>query len=469
MKNHLAPILAAIGTLAAAGAGAVDDPPDYAVHEWGTFTSVQGSDGESLRWNPFETADLPGFVFDRHRPSGGLSQKQAAAFQMLDLKSSTAWLQRMETPVIYFHSREELTVDVEVEFPNGLLTEWFPQVTSFGPVAGAPLLLPDTSKSHLRWDDIKVLAGNLSQDKANLGCLPIEAGQSHYYPARQTSANLIESTRPLATEPRLQRDRFLFYRGVGSFVSPLRVSMPGNDQVEVRNLGEHPLGPLFVVRHEGNQLTVKSIHSLAAGDQLRVSLPFSTTPDEDQIASRFEQLEHEIRTSLTAAGLHADEAAAMLATWRTDWLHDQGVRVLYLLPRPWTDSVLPLRIHPAPTSLVRVMVGRADIFAPKLEEKVASLVREYDRGNEIAALNGLRELRMGRLLEPAITRAAVMVFQERFADLLPQTLDLGNAETPDPRDVWRGRINVLKQRVQAKGENQLSSREAPLSTLASRP
>ena len=46
----------------------------------------------------------------------------------------------METPVIYFYnhdkdtfSAKERQIDVEVKFPQGLVTEWFPQVSGFGP------------------------------------------------------------------------------------------------------------------------------------------------------------------------------------------------------------------------------------------------------------------------------------------------------------------------------------------------
>src|SRR3974390_2150029 len=37
-------------------------------HEWGTFTSVQGSDGTLLSWRPLETSGLPGFVYDWRHP-----------------------------------------------------------------------------------------------------------------------------------------------------------------------------------------------------------------------------------------------------------------------------------------------------------------------------------------------------------------------------------------------------------------
>ena len=33
----------------------------------------------------------------------------------------------METPVIYFYSDREQTVNVRVRFPHGLITEWYPQ------------------------------------------------------------------------------------------------------------------------------------------------------------------------------------------------------------------------------------------------------------------------------------------------------------------------------------------------------
>lgn len=77
---------------------------EYTAHEWVTFTSIQGSDGEPIRWNPFVTSDLPGFVFDRTRPThhDELLRSNGQEFKMLESKQSRDFLQRMETPVIYF-------------------------------------------------------------------------------------------------------------------------------------------------------------------------------------------------------------------------------------------------------------------------------------------------------------------------------------------------------------------------------
>src|SRR4051794_18489374 len=85
--------------------------PGLVVHEWGTFTSLQGSDGVPLKWNPLESSRLPGFVYDwnrsgfRRTPSGMLT---------LGLKQALVTLQRMETPVVYFYADQEQTVDLSV-------------------------------------------------------------------------------------------------------------------------------------------------------------------------------------------------------------------------------------------------------------------------------------------------------------------------------------------------------------------
>src|ERR1700730_3571547 len=59
------------------------------VHEWGTFTSIAGDDGNALLWLPIATkSDLPTFV--EHYPD-------------LNVKGGLRGTVRMETPVIYFY------------------------------------------------------------------------------------------------------------------------------------------------------------------------------------------------------------------------------------------------------------------------------------------------------------------------------------------------------------------------------
>jgi hypothetical protein len=66
----------AIATLLAASFGihaATDDP--FVVHEWGTFTTVQGADGEQISWMPPTSVDLPEFVY-RAEVSGNWSSNR---------------------------------------------------------------------------------------------------------------------------------------------------------------------------------------------------------------------------------------------------------------------------------------------------------------------------------------------------------------------------------------------------------
>ena len=97
----------------------------------------------------------------------------------------------------------------------------------------------------------------------------------------------------------------------------------------------------------------------------------------------------------------------MVKTWESSWLGERGLRVLYTLPREWTDRTLPLAITPAPRATSRVMVGRAEIITPAMEEallwKTEGYVaaKEADRPKLVAEA---RALGLGRFMEPALRR-----------------------------------------------------------------
>ena len=119
MKTSL--LLAVLTAVQLHFAAASSADGDYVAHEWGTFTSVQGADGIQLEWNPLTVLDLPKFVYDRNRPHSRVKAGQNA---LLPIKLGFVTRQRMETPVIYFYSDREQTVDVTVNFPQGIMTEW---------------------------------------------------------------------------------------------------------------------------------------------------------------------------------------------------------------------------------------------------------------------------------------------------------------------------------------------------------
>ncbi len=58
---------------------------------------------------------------------------------------------------------------------------------------------------------------------------------------------------------------------------------------------------------------------------------------------------------------------------------EEGARVLYILPDELTKELLPLRVEPTPTSILRVLVGRHDVLTPEREKKIDALVAEVNR------------------------------------------------------------------------------------------
>ena len=61
----------------------------------------------------------------------------------------------------------------------------------------------------------------------------------------------------------------------------------------------------------------------------------------------------------------------MLETWKASWF-EEGSRLIYIVPRSFVDSVLPLNIKPAPANTVRVFVGRLELITPATQQAVES-------------------------------------------------------------------------------------------------
>ena len=109
---------------------------------------------------------------------------------------------------------------------------------------------------------------------------------------------------------------------------------------------------------------------------------------------------------LVKQGLYEKEAQAMVNTWQDQWYVEEGTRVLYLLPRPWTDRTLQLQVTPQPDSVVRVMVGRAELITPTVQQELRDQILTFKTGDEKAkaqAVDGVRALRLGRFLAAAMT------------------------------------------------------------------
>ena len=343
----------------------------FVAHEWGTFTSVQGADGIQIEWNPFVPAELPKFVYGQpHRRAGtGI------------LKGDITARQRMETPVIYFYSETPRVVDVTVNFPEGKITEWYPQVAN-----------PKSGGKAMQWKDVQVLA----HPKMTL---PRETSGSHYYAARETTANLVQT--------KGETEKFIFYRGVASFTAPLRVLIGGaNEEVlYLQNAGPETLKHFYVVQIRNGSAKYESFDGIAPGEGRNINL--APGVNAVPVSDFQDKISDAMRASLEKEGLYAPEAAAMVKTWRDSWFGEDGVRVLYVLPRTWADRTLPLSIEPTPDEVARVMVGRAEVIFPSQEWRLLKQIVRYSEAapeNRLAVIDETKALGLGRFADAAVRR-----------------------------------------------------------------
>jgi hypothetical protein len=318
-------------------------PPDFTAHEWGTFTSVAGSDGQAVEWTPYDgSTDLPGFV--EH-----LGDK--------NLKGGLRGRIRMETPVIYFYAAQAMRVAVKVRFSQGLLTEWYPRASQVEPAPIPDRRFYDTHiDGSIAWDSVAL-------EPNSTAVLPREHRQNQYYAARETSAA------PLAvnTSRGEQREKFLFYRGVSETQVPLRAIVTRDGNVQVKNLASDEIPSVILFERRGDK----------AGYRLSGALVGEINLQRPELNSTVDALDTELESVLVQQGLFNDEAYAMVETWRNSWF-EEGSRVFYIVPRPFVDTILPLSIRPAPAEIVRVYVGRLEVVTPATEREVASALAAHD-------------------------------------------------------------------------------------------
>jgi hypothetical protein len=366
-------------------------PSNYVAHEWGTFTSVQGSDGVLLDWRPLETSRLPKFVYDWTRPGPG---RQGAGFLP---KGGLVALQRMETPVIYFYSKEQQNVEVSVQFPQGLITEWYPQASQVGPSSNRGIR---SGSAH--WGNIEILPEKQNHDLA--GALPFDSSGSHYFAARETDSDYLRSKFSGQTNHCWEEEKFIFYRGVGNFGSPLRVTLSTGDAAVLENTGDQTIENLFVLQMKDRKGKFFHVASLVPGEPSNIILNSKASMSALETVSS--QLGAQMCRALVQAGLYQREAAAMVKTWADSWFQEDGVRVLYLLPRAWTDRTLPLSLQPSPRELVRIMVGRTEVIMPEVQQNLANALSKANQGDSQAREEALAQFRrLGRFGEPALRLA----------------------------------------------------------------
>ncbi len=325
------------------------------VHEWGTFTTLSSSAGYGLSGLFVDATRLPAFVhglpyFNYDSAAGWASPEK--------LRHVTV---KMETPVLYFYTDRETPVDVKVEFRGGTISQWYPQCYLCEAEPTAPFV--DFAQApyagHIGWKATVLAPGpELPYTTTALG-----GETQEWVSPRNTTANQLRGQRG-------EIEKFLFYRGLGSFASPLSVAFKDTGTLAIENRGEEDIPWVMVYERTGpNESYPASIWQqgpLKAHGKISAARPeppkFYTIENTSAMDTLYNHL--------VLAGLTTQEARALLRTWYTGYFIEGGLKVFWILPRARVDRILPLEIKPAPDKLVRVMVGRSEILTPEFEREL---------------------------------------------------------------------------------------------------
>lgn len=328
-------------------------------HEWGTFTSIAGSDGQAVEWSPLTgSTDLPAFV--EHSRDPGFK---------LGLRGTV----RMETPVLYFYSSREETISVNVAFANGVITEWYPHASRVEPAGNlyGEILYKAGASGSIAWDSVTIAPSARPE-------FPAGDRNNHYYAARMTSSTPLH----VKTAAGEQQEKFLFYRGVSTFCVPLSATLNTEGKLSLKNRGDQEIPATILFERRGEK----------AGYRIGGALKDESILDFPELTANIDDLGRDLEGILVGQGLYQDEAHAMVETWRNSWF-EEGSRLLYIVPSAFVNEVLPLSIKPAPAQTVRVFVGRLEIVTTATEKEVEKAFAAHDTATLRA---------YGRFLEPIL-------------------------------------------------------------------
>lgn len=355
------------------------------VHEWGTFTVLQDETGRALPGVNINEEALPpfverlgwGLVPDSHRYSPLLEVGAYAGYASKGIpRIYPAAAMRMETPVIYFYLPKgrtaPWTVDVEVKFRRGWISEWFPQAAVEAPgffrkAKGEDDNAIGTITPHtvgaIRWNGLTV-GGSGEPPKTD----------THVWLAPRAVPSALVTSRDGFSE------RYLFYRGIADLPAPLSVVRPaGTGTLEVRSaFSTHApvtIRAAWLADISGDRLRFRALGSLKvpAGAAGRTIATTAATLDAD-VSGGLGELMTSMRAALTADGLTVPEADALLSTWKLSYFTSDGLRLFFTLPRSWTDEILPLKLS-EPADIERVMVGRIEIVTPEQRALIATIAK----------------------------------------------------------------------------------------------
>lgn len=366
----------------------VQDQNAIVVHEWGTFTSMFGSTGQSLEGLHHEEEALPSFVHARSADTVGMKGLESPP---------TGVTQKLETPVLYFYTQTAQAVHVHVDFPQGIVSQWYPNSAAFQPAVGS---FSTVAGGSMDWQ---------AQLQPGLGGFPTVAPSDIWAPSRNVASVPVQ----IGDE----REQFIFYRGLGTFAVPFAATAQADGTLTIKNDSPDAIADVFLLRLSASGGVVSALGGLDP-HQARAITPPAASAAVD-VERYVVDASARVAAALVNSGLQLDEARAMVDTWSKSYFRSPGLRLLYIVPRTWTDQLLPITITPRPAAMVRTLVGRVELLTPGDEQQLMSAVQS-------AATAGLSAsalaTQLGRFAEPKLRRALQLTGDKNLQTYLSQTI-----------------------------------------------
>jgi len=336
------------------------DTPGFTLHEWGTFTSVSGSDGVLLPGLQGEEEALPGFV---HQHDGMPPRPKGYARPLHNVTI------KMETPVIYFYTDRPFNAHVHVGFNGGSISQWFPArsggetpppftIPAIGLPVGGDIDFATPYHGSIEWN-VRVVPPSVDDSAAVFK--PYET--LTWTCPRQADSALVRTADGAA-------EKFLFYRGVGNFALPVKFTLPDDGTLQIENDSDAAIPAVLIFSHPRFDTAGFTLLGPTGARESRTvelaNLMISTNWQKSVYQA--------LRAELIKAGLYPKEADAMLQTWWSSYFERPGLRAFWIVPASFTSSVLPLAVEPAPEQQTRVLVGRSELLTPSFERE---LVKQF--------------------------------------------------------------------------------------------
>ena len=358
------------------------------VHEWGSMQHHIGTATSEFDLIGEDQSDLPSFV------------KVWADQPVMGPRI-------MKKPILYFYTQQKLKVNVTVRFPEGVLTQWYPDVSYFTPQRDGQVRpgnnqAPLPRNGALAWQQIE-----LNPETKTSRFAKVDKNHPWWHTARDTDATPIHVTNRIGRGAQQAQtvERFLFYRGAGSYtpmVLPTR-KKPGADLSVRVPFSQIDLRGVFLVRVNDSGATITHAPVLRAEGTMQLAGPDATKPIDQAAKTAKDQLVE----SLEAAGLFPKEAAGLVKIWGDDMFTTPGERLLYLMPSNEVERMLPLDIQPAPSQTVRTLIAWVELSTPEAEKRIMDLVNKLGSNDEKERNAAEAELRsLDRFAESILQRVA---------------------------------------------------------------